>query len=91
MTDLEHELAQMVVEELRLEHIQAEELRPETPLFGGAVGLTSIDALELVVVLERRYKIQIKDLDVDREALSTIGAMAKFIRKRAKCEERELQ
>src|SRR5438270_46523 len=60
--ELADEVRSVLVEELHLEDLAPERLKPETPLFGAeGLGLDSIDALELVVILKKRFKVEIKD------------------------------
>ena len=58
--ELSLELKQHIVEYLNLLDIKPEEINDDTPLFGPDLGLDSIDALELIVLLEKHYGIKIK-------------------------------
>jgi acyl carrier protein len=64
---------------LRLEDITPDEIGDDTPLFGEGLGLDSIDALELVVMLERHYGIVIKDIEEGRPAFQSVRSLAAFI------------
>lgn len=57
---MEREVAGLIVETLNLQGTRPEEIDPETALFGQGLGLDSIDALELAVVIGERYGVQIK-------------------------------
>lgn len=76
---LTSELKPRIIESLRLEDITPEEIGDDTPLFGTGLGLDSIDALELVVMLERHYGIVIKDIEEGRPAFQSVRALATFI------------
>ncbi len=78
--DLQEELKKMLVEELNLEDIKPEDIDVNEPLFGGGLGLDSIDALELAIVVERSYGVKIKSGD-DRneEIFSSLAALAAHI------------
>ena len=79
MPDLKHELKELVITTLSLEDVTPETIDDAAPLFGAGLGLDSIDALELAVALERRYKISIPDEEVARKAFASIDALAAFV------------
>ena len=58
MENLEMQLKQQIIEALNLEEITAEEIATDAPLFGEGLGLDSIDALEITLLLEKRYGIR---------------------------------
>lgn len=60
---LEAELAKLVVEALNLEGVVPASIDPEVPLFGGSMGLDSIDALELALALSKRYGFELRSDD----------------------------
>ena len=62
MEELIEKLKRELIEELNLEEVTPEEINPDEPLFGdGGLGLDSIDALEIILILERNYGIKIKN------------------------------
>ncbi len=73
----------LVVETLRLEDIVPAEIPDDEPLIGGGLSLDSIDALELVVRLEKEFGIKISSSEESRIALASIGSLAAYIRKHA--------
>jgi acyl carrier protein len=80
MDSLIEQLKHQIIEALNLEEATPEDIDPSEPLFGVGLGLDSIDALELVVMLERHYGIQIEDIEVGRKALASVSELATFIR-----------
>jgi len=83
MTDpLTARLKQLIVETLRLEGITPEEIPDDEPLVGGGLSLDSIDALELVVRLEKEFGIKIASSEEARRALASVAALAAYIRER---------
>lgn len=77
---LEHETAEMIIEVLNLEDIQAGEIKPEDPLFGGGLGLDSIDALELSLAIAQRYGLQIKADDAENQKIfASLSSLSTFI------------
>ena len=79
--DLSDEVCAVLKEELRLDDLQRSDLKADTPLFGPqGIGLDSIDALELVVVLKRRFKTEIADRSVGETAFRSFGSLVEFVR-----------
>lgn len=72
-------LKRMIIETLKIEDITVEDIENYEPLFREGLGLDSIDALELVVAIEKIFNIIIEDEDVGRKAFASINALAKFI------------
>jgi len=72
-------LKRMIIETLKIEDITVEDIENDEPLFREGLGLDSIDALELVVAIEKIFNIIIEDEDVGRKAFASINALAKFI------------
>jgi acyl carrier protein len=78
MTTLD-EVRAALIDELKLD-VRPEDLRPETVLFGdGGLGLDSIDALELVVILKRRFGVDVKDRDEGQRAFASLGALVALV------------
>ncbi len=77
-----NELKTQIIESLKLQDITAEQIDDDAPLFGGGLGLDSIDALELVVMLEKNYGIVIKDIEEGRPAFKSVRTLAAFIEAR---------
>jgi acyl carrier protein len=75
-------LKQLVVETLRLEDVTPADIPDNEPLVGGGLSLDSIDALELVVRLEKEFGIKIASSEEARVALGSVGALAAYIRER---------
>ncbi len=61
MDELIEKLKKEVIEQLNLEEVSPEDINPDASLFGEGLGLDSIDALELIVLLEKNYGIKIED------------------------------
>ena len=68
-----------IVQYLNLLDINAEDIKDDEPLFGGDLGLDSIDSLELVVLLEREYGIKINNPAEGRKILVDVNHMAEYI------------
>jgi acyl carrier protein len=89
MQPLVEELKIKIVAALNLQDVKPADINPAEPLFGAGLGLDSIDALELVVMLERDYGLLIQQQEVARAAFASVNALAAFItEKRAPCANR---
>lgn len=77
--ELIEELKVKVVEALNLEDIAPEDIDPDQSLFDEGLGLDSIDALEIVVMLEKDYGIAIKETEVTKQAFASIRSLATFV------------
>lgn len=78
---LQNFLKRLIVDTLKLEDITAEEIDDDEPLFREGLGLDSIDALELVVAVEKHFNVIIEDENVGKEAFASVRALAGFIQK----------
>jgi acyl carrier protein len=79
MQDLKYELKKEIIEELNLQDIKPEDIKDDAPLFGDGLGLDSIDALELVVLMEKYHGVKILDETVGKKVLASINTMAEYI------------
>jgi acyl carrier protein len=79
MDELILKLKQEVIEQLNLEDITPDDINPDLPLFGEGLGLDSIDALELIVLLEKNYGIKIEDPKDGKKIFHSIRSMAEYI------------
>lgn len=78
-TALVEDLKALIIRNLKLEDIAPADIDSAAQLFGSGLGLDSIDALELVVGLEKTYGIKIPDEDVGKEAFASVDALADYI------------
>ena len=73
-------LKKQIIEQLNLAELKPEDIKPDAPLFGEGLGLDSIDALELIVLLEKSYNIKIQDPKEAKEIFSSLQSMADYIK-----------
>jgi len=78
-TELVDELKRHIVTDLELEDVDPEQIGADDPLFGEGIGLDSIDAVELVVMLERHYGIRLTDMATAKAAFSSVRSLADFV------------
>ena len=79
MPSLTDELKAKIIAALNLEEVAPDDIKEDAPLFGAGLGLDSIDALDLVSMLERDYGIRIEDMEVARQAFATYRSLENFV------------
>lgn len=82
-SELEKEIAELIVESLNLEDLSADDIEPDEALFGEGLALDSIDALELALAVTQKYAIQIKADDAKvKEVFASVRNLSAFIAKK---------
>lgn len=84
MEQLKNQLKEQIIETLNLEEILITDIDDNAPLFGEGLGLDSIDALELIVLLEREYGIKLANPQEGKEVFKSINVMVDYITKNRK-------
>ena len=79
---LNEKLKTIIIEELNLEDVTAEDIEDDAPLFGEGLELDSLDAVELVVQVQKHFGVEIKDIEEGRMAFESINALRHFIEER---------
>jgi acyl carrier protein len=79
LAKLKQNLKEMLVRDLSLEDIKPEEIKDDAMLFGEGLGLDSLDAVEIVVLLQRNFGLEIKDMEKGREIFYSIDTLAKYV------------
>ena len=78
--NFQQKLKQVIIEDLALEEVSIEDIQDDSPIFGkDGLELDSLDAVELVVIIQKHFGIQIKDMAKGREVFQSINTLAKFI------------
>ena len=79
MEELIDNLKEQIIDQLNLEDMTKEDIDADDPLFGDGLGLDSIDALELIVLLEKHYGIKIEDPKEGQKIFLSVRSIAEFI------------
>jgi acyl carrier protein len=74
----------MIINALKLEDLNPSDIRDEEPLFGEGLGLDSLDALELVVAIEKNFGVIIENEDQGKEAFVSLAVLARYIQREVK-------
>lgn len=84
-TELKADIKKMIIETLNMQDITPDDIDDNLPLFGGdnTLGLDSIDAIELVMSVQRQFKVRIDDQNLAREVLKDVNSIAEFIQTKA--------
>ncbi len=79
MDKLMSDLKEQIIAQLNLQDIKPEDIGDDQPLFVDGLGLDSIDALELIVLLQQQYKIKLSNADEGPKVFRTVRTMAEYI------------
>ncbi len=77
--EIRQKLKKLLIENLNLQDVSVEQIQDDEPLFGGSIGLDSLDAVEIVVILQRHFNVEIKDMDVGRRVFQSVNTLADYI------------
>ena len=80
MIRLEDRLKELIITELKVRDVVPADVADDDLLFGGTLGLDSLDAVELVVVLKKHFGIEVKDRNTMRAHFESIATLAAYIR-----------
>ena len=80
MDKLMNDLKLQIVAQLNLQDIRPEDIGNDEPLFNEGLGLDSIDALELIVLLQQQYKLKLASSDEGPKVFRTVRTMAEYIK-----------
>lgn len=81
MENLIEELKKQIIDVLNLEDMSTDEIETDAPLFGAGLGLDSIDALELIVMLEKQYGIKLANPAEGKAIFKSVATMADYVSK----------
>jgi acyl carrier protein len=79
MSDLKQDIKELIISSLNLSDVTPEQIVDDAPLFQEGLGLDSIDALELAVAIERKYRVTIPDEAVGKKVFSSVSSLAAYV------------
>ena len=81
MEELINTIKQQIIDALNLEEMTPDQIDNDAPLFGEGLGLDSIDALELIVILDKFYGIKLKSPEEGKEVFKSVNCIADYVQK----------
>lgn len=82
--DIKLKLKQLLIEELNLEDTTPEDIQDDAPLFRDGLGLDSLDAVEIVMLLKKHFGVELKDMEEAKPAFRSIDTLAALVEARGK-------
>ena len=79
LVEIRKKLKVLLVEQLSLEDITPDEITDDMQLFGEGLGLDSLDAVEIVVLLQRNFNLEVKDMEQSREVFTSVATLAEYV------------
>lgn len=77
--DTRMKLKQVMTADLHLEDVSPADIDDDAPLFGEGLGLDSLDAIELVVLVQRHFGVDMQDAEATHSAFASVAALAEYI------------
>jgi len=72
-------LKELLVSHLSLENVRPADIKDDEPLFGEGLGLDSLDAVEIVVLLQRNFGLEVKDMEKGRRIFQSVNTLAEYV------------
>jgi acyl carrier protein len=80
--ELKHRIKELLIDRLKFEDMTPDDIADDEPLFAGGLGLDSIDALEIVVMLESEFGIKVKNETSARDHFRSVSTLAQYVGER---------
>jgi len=79
LAPIKQKLKELLVSSLSLEDVSPEDIQDDDPLFGEGLGLDSLDAVEIVVLLQRNFGLEVKDMEKGRQIFQSVPTLAEYV------------
>ena len=79
LVEIRKKLKQLLVTSLSLEGVKPEDIKDDEILFGEGLGLDSLDAVEIVVLLQRNFGLDVKDMNQGKKLFYSVDTLARYI------------
>jgi acyl carrier protein len=79
IAEIRSRLKTLLVEHLALEDVDPASIKDDEPLFNEGLGLDSLDAVEIVVILQRNFNVEVKDMEMGRKIFQSIATLADYV------------
>ena len=79
LSEIRTKLKELLVSNLNIEGVTPDQIQDDAPLFGEGLGLDSLDAVEIVVILQRHFNVEVKDMEKGREIFRSVNTLANYV------------
>ena len=79
LAGIQKQLKELLVTSLSLENVKPEDIKDDEILFGEGLGLDSLDAVEIVVLLQRNFGLEVKDMNEGKKIFYSVDTLARYI------------